>query len=64
MGKRLGVGDYQYEAVEGWPGMDISGIASDVATDSLDRVYVATRTAYSFDNRSGVILVFDRDGKF
>lgn len=64
MGKRLGVGDYQYEAVEGWPGMDIPGIASDVATDSEDRVYVATRTAYSFDNRSGVILVFDRNGKF
>jgi DNA-binding beta-propeller fold protein YncE len=64
MGKRLGVGDYQYEAVEGWPGMDIPGIASDVATDSEDRVYVATRTAYSFDNRGGVILVFDRNGKF
>ena len=63
MGKRLGVGDYQYEAVEDWPSMDIPGIASDVATDSQDQVYVATRTAYSFDNRSGAILVFDRHGR-
>ena len=64
MGKRLGVDNYQYEAVEGWPGMEIPGIASDVATDSEDRVYLATRTGYSFDDRSGAILVFDRDGKF
>ena len=64
MGKRLGIDNYQYEAVEDWLGIDIPGIASDVATDSQDRVYVATRTASSFDNRSGAILVLDRDGRF
>ncbi|MDP7578202.1 MAG: peptidyl-alpha-hydroxyglycine alpha-amidating lyase family protein [SAR202 cluster bacterium] len=64
MGKRLGVGDYQYEAVEDWASIEIPGIASDVATDSEDHVYVATRTSTSFDNRSGAILVFDRNGKF
>ena len=64
MGKRLGAGDYQYEAVEGWARIPIPGIASDVATDSEDRVYVATRTAATFDNYSGAILVFDRHGKF
>ena len=64
MGKRLGAGNYQYEAVEGWPGIPIPGVASDAATDSEDRVYVATRTSQSFDDTSGAILVFDRDGKF
>ena len=37
MGKRLGFGDYQYEAVEDWPGIDIPGVASDVAVDSKRR---------------------------
>lgn len=64
MGKRLGVGDYQYEAVEEWPSIPIPGIASDVATDSEDRVYVATRTAWGFDDCHGAILVFDRNGRF
>ncbi len=64
MGKRLGVGDYQYEAVENWAGIDIPGVASDVATDSGRRVYVATRTNQGFDNNTGAILVFDENGKF
>jgi DNA-binding beta-propeller fold protein YncE len=64
MGKRLGVGDYQYEAVENWAGITIPGVASDVATDSKRRVYVATRTNQSFDNKTGAILVFDEHGKF
>lgn len=64
MGKRLGVGDYQYEAVENWAGITIPGVASDVATDSKRRVYVATRTNQSFDNTTGAILVFDEHGKF
>lgn len=64
MGKRLGVGDYQYEAVENWAGITIPGVASDVATDSKRRVYVATRTNQSFDNTTGAILVFDDHGKF
>jgi len=64
MGKILGEGEYRYEAVEEWFGINIPGIASDVAIDSGDRVYVATRTEYSIDNRKGTILVFDRNGKF
>ena len=64
MGKRLGVGEYQYEAVENWAGITIPGVASDVATDSKRRVYVATRTNQSFDNTTGAILVFDEHGKF
>ena len=64
MGKRLGFGDYQYEAVENWAGIDIPGVASDVATDSARRVYVATRTNQAFDNNTGVVLVFDENGKF
>ena len=64
MSKRLGIGDYQYEAIEDWASMEIPGIASDVATDSESNVYVATRTSTSFDNRSGAILVFNRNGKF
>jgi len=64
MGKRLGVGDYQYEAVENWAGITIPGVASDVATDSKRRVYVATRTNQAFDNTTGAILVFDEHGKF
>ena len=64
MGKRLGVGDYQYEAVEDWPSIDIPGVSSDVATDSKRRVYVATRTNQDFDSYTGAILVFDENGKF
>ena len=64
MPKRLGAGNYQYEAVEDWPSIPIPGVASDAATDSQDRVYVATRTSQGFDNTAGAILVFDRDGKF
>lgn len=64
MGKRLGVENYQYESVDDWPSIPIPGIASDVATDSADLVYVATRTKQSFDYYTGAILVFDRNGKF
>ena len=64
MGKRLGVGDYQYEAVEDWPGITIPGVSSDVAVDSKGRAYVATRTNQESDNNTGAILVFDENGKF
>ena len=64
MGKRLGTGNYQYEAIENWQSIPIPGVASDVATDSKDRVYIATRISEEFDDNTGVILVFDRDGKF
>lgn len=62
MAKRLGTGSYQYESVDDWPKEPIPGVASDVATDSQDRVYVAVRTAQEKDNNTGAVLVFDRDG--
>ena len=64
MGKKLGAENYRYESVDGWANIPIPGIASDVAVDSEDRVYVATRTKQVFDYYSGAILVFDRSGKF
>ena len=62
MAKRLGGGDYLYESVDNWHKTDIPGVVSDVATDSEDRVYLAVRTAQGFDDNTGAILVFDRDG--
>ncbi len=62
MAKRLGGGNFLYESVDNWPKIDIPGVVSDVATDSDDRVYLAVRTAQDFDNITGVMLVFDRDG--
>ena len=62
MAKRLGGGDYLYESVDNWNKIDIPGVVSDVATDSEDRVYLAVRTAQGFDDNTGAILVFDRDG--
>ena len=64
MKERFGVGDYQYELVEGWGEWPLSGVASDVATDSQDRVYVAVRTAKTAESKTGAILVFDKDGKY
>ena len=64
MGKKLGIEGYRYESVDDWAGITIPGVASDVATDSEDRVYVATRTAQDFDDYTGAILVFDRNGRF
>jgi hypothetical protein len=64
MVRQLGVGDYQYQADENWNDIVIDGVASDVATDSRDRVYVAVRTSEAFDNYTGVILVLDQNGNF
>ena len=64
MKERFGVGDYQYEFVEGWGEWPLSGVASDVATDSQDRVYVAVRTSQTEERKTGAILVFDKDGKY
>ena len=63
MPTRVGVGDYQYELAEGWGDWPVDGVASDVATDSQDNVYVCVRTSQSEEKKTGVILVFDRDGK-
>ena len=64
MGKKLGFDNYLYESVDGWAGITIPGVASDVATDSESRVYVATRTSQVLDDTTGAVLVFDRNGRF
>ena len=64
MGKQIGAGDYMYEVAEGWGEWPVDGVASDVATDSQDRVYVAVRTSQTAELKTGVILVFDRDGNY
>ena len=64
MGKQYGFGDYRYELVPGWGQVPKLGVASGVACDSQDRVYVAVRDRPYPDILSGAILVFDRDGKF
>ena len=64
MRTRFGVGDYQYEHVEDWGEWPVDGVASDVATDSQDRVYIAVRTSQTAESKTGVMLVFDRAGRF
>ena len=62
MAIRVGVGDYQYEVAEDWGQWPVDGTASDVATDSQGRVYVAVRTPNSEDQKTGAMIVFDREG--
>ena len=64
MKERFGVADYQYELVDGWGDWPLSGVASDVATDSQDRVYVGVRTSQTAEGKAGAILVFDKDGEY
>ena len=63
MAIRVGVGNYQYEVAEGWGEWPVDGVASDVATDSQGRVYVAVRTQKPGDDATGAMVVFNRDGK-
>lgn len=71
--RRFQAGDYKYEHVEGWGQFPGTGMVSDVATDSQDRVYACVRTGVEqgaggraqLQPRSlkkGEIWVFDRDG--
>ena len=53
-----GSGDYRYEVVEGWGQIPQLGLASAVACDSQDRVYVFNRSP------NPAMLVFERDGRF
>ncbi len=53
-----GSGDYRYEVVEGWGQIPQLGLASGVACDSQDRVYVFNRSP------NPAMLVFERDGRF
>lgn len=54
----VGSGDYRYRQVDGWAKGRTLGIASGVAADSRDRVYVLDREP------SHEVVVFDRDGQF
>ena len=54
MAKQIGAGDYMYEVAEGWGEWPVDGVASDVATDSQDRVYVAVRTSQTEEVKTGV----------
>ncbi len=53
-----GSGDYRYEVVEGWGQIPQLGLASGVACDSQDRVYVFNRSP------NPAMLVYERDGRF
>jgi len=59
----FGVGDYQYELVEGWPELPKRCVASDVAVDSQGKAYVAIREWPYPDVAGGAVLVFDINGK-
>jgi hypothetical protein len=66
--KRVGVGNYQYELVEGWPKVEIAGGIADVATDAQGRIYAGVRNRQA-DGKPGNILgggghvlVLDRGG--
>ena len=52
MGQTLGTGDYRYEEVEDWTQVDFEGVASDMATDSQDLVYLAVRTTQAIDDNT------------
>ena len=57
----LGSGEYCYQVVKGWgqgPHGRTLGIASGVAVDLQDRVYVVDREP------NPAIVVYDRDGRF
>jgi DNA-binding beta-propeller fold protein YncE len=54
----VGTGNHRYQAVPSWGAERNLGIASGVATDSQDRVYVVDREP------NPAIVVYDRDGHF
>ena len=54
----VGTGNHRYQAVPSWGAERTLGIASGVATDSQDRVYVVEREP------NPAIVVYDRDGHF
>jgi hypothetical protein len=41
--RRFGVDGYRFEVVEGWPKVEVKGVAASVACDSRGRVYVGVR---------------------
>jgi hypothetical protein len=66
--RRFGAEGYQFEVVEGWPKVDVKGVAASVACDSQGRVYVGIRNipaSGGFGNilpGVGRILVLNPDG--
>ena len=62
--KRFQAGDFKYEHVEGWGRFPGTGVVSDIATDSQDRVYACVRLRQEPDHKEGEIWVFDRDGSY
>ena len=56
MAQTIGTGDYQYEEVEDWAQVQFEGVASDMATDSRDLVYLAVRTTQAMDDNTGVVV--------
>lgn len=62
MAVKFGIGDYQYELVEGWPALPKPGVASDVVLDSYGRAYIAYRAWPHPEIPGGAILVFDENG--
>ena len=61
---RIGTGKFQYELVEDWPQIPGSWIFSDVAVDSIGRVYTAVRNPGYPQVKGGAILTFEPDGGF
>ena len=70
MKKQFGTGSYRYEVVEGWPKVEIKGVAADVACDSRGRVYVGVRNPRpdggpaSIGPGVGHVLVLGPDGGY
>lgn len=68
MTELFGTESYRYEVVEGWPRVEIKGVAADVACDSVGRVYVAVRNPMPEGGPAGIgpgvghVLVLDQDG--
>ncbi|MFN8636307.1 MAG: hypothetical protein U0893_20860 [Chloroflexota bacterium] len=68
MARRFGAEGYQFEIVEGWPQVDVNGVAATVACDSKGLVYVGIRDippGGGFGNilpGKGHVLVLNPDG--
>src|SRR5712691_8692058 len=67
MAKRIGFGDYQYEAVEHWPKVELRGAVADVCVDARGRVYAGVRNPREDGAVSNIlggagIEIWKRDG--
>jgi sugar lactone lactonase YvrE len=68
--ERFGAEGYQFEIVEGWPTVEVKGVAATVACDSKGRVYVGVRNIPEGGGIGnilpgvGTILVLNPDGSY